>query len=307
VKAPRSNKRLRRWRPRSDWRVIERPELRIVREDLWTEVQARGARLKEVCGTQRREGLLNRAVSSRYLLSGFMRCGCCGANLVIVSGRNGDRYPRYGCPQNFYRGTCPNDLKERQDWIEGRLLSELQDRVLKPEVIEFAIQEFGRQLRAALSNVSAELDHMREQKAKLEGELANLTAAVAERGHSNALLSAIAQREVQLQEITDKLLSAGKGSIEADLVEIRQFVTEHLCDVRSLLHEDVALARAELGKRVSRIMMKPDLHRRHYTAIGEWDLLGGYENSGRVRYIAGACNVLKIAACPFEIPLVSAA
>jgi DNA invertase Pin-like site-specific DNA recombinase len=226
VKAPGSNKRLRRWRPQSEWRVIERPDLRIISEELWTRVQARRARLKEVYGRQKREGLLNRAVSSRYLLSGFMRCGCCGANLVIVSGRNGDRYPRYGCPQNFYRGTCPNNLKERQDWIEDRLLSELQDQVLKPEVIEFAIQEFGRQLRTAVGNVSAELDRMREQKAKLEGELANLTAAVAEHGHSNALLSAIAEREVQVQEITDRLLSAGKGSIEADLMEIRRFVTE---------------------------------------------------------------------------------
>src|SRR5262249_8875569 len=71
--------------------------------------------------------------------------------------------------------------------------------------------------------------------------------------------------------------------------EIRRFVTEQLCNLRNLLYQDVALARTELGKHVSRITMKPDLERRHYTAIGEWDLLGGCENSGRVRMVAGAC------------------
>src|SRR5439155_5514498 len=120
---------------------------------MWARVQDRLAWVKHTYGTQKREGLLNRAVSSRYLLSGFMRCSCCGANLVIVSGRSGDRYPRYGCPQNFNRGTCSNSLRERQDWLEDRLLSELQERVLKPDVLNCAIHEFGRQLRSALDSL----------------------------------------------------------------------------------------------------------------------------------------------------------
>ena len=288
VKAPGSNKRLRRPRPQNEWRVIERPELRIISEDLWARAQERQAWLKQTYGTQKREGLLNRAASSRYLLSGFMRCSCCGANLVIVSGRNGDRYPRYGCPQNFYRGTCNNALKERQDTLENRLLSELQTQVLNPEAIDFALEEFGRQLRSALGNVSADLARMRQQKAKLEGEIANLTAAIAEAGHSKALLSAVAQREAQLEEITTRVLSVGKGSIEADLAEIRRFVTEQLADVRTLLQKDVAQARAELGKHITEITMEPDTTNGHYTASGEWNLLGGNPKNGCVRYVAGA-------------------
>jgi site-specific DNA recombinase len=125
IKAPGTNKRLRRARPRNEWRIRERPELRIVSGELWRSVQNRLAQVKQTYGNQSRQGLLTRAASSRYLLSGFLKCARCGANLTIVSGRSGDRYPRYGCPQNFYRGTCPNDLKERQDWLEDRLLSQL--------------------------------------------------------------------------------------------------------------------------------------------------------------------------------------
>ena len=95
---------------------------------------------------------MNRSASSRYLLSGFLRCGECGASIVIVSGRSGKRNPRYGCPQNFYRGACTNNLKERHDWLENRLLAELQEAVLKPEAIDYALAEFGRQLTDALAN-----------------------------------------------------------------------------------------------------------------------------------------------------------
>jgi site-specific DNA recombinase len=309
VKAPGSNKRLRRPRPQSEWRVMERPELRIVSEDLWTRVHQRQAWVKETYGTQKREGLLNRGVSSRYLLSGFMRCGLCGANLVIVSGRSGDRHPRYGCPQNFYRGTCANDLKERRDWLEDQLLSKIQNEVLNPKAIERAIDGFGRQLRAALGGLSEEMARMREQKAKLESEIANLTAAVAAAGHSPALLSALAEREGELQVITDRLLSEGKGSIEADLEEMRRLVIERVGDLRRLLsNKDVALARTELGKHVTPMTMEPDLVRRHYTAKGEWSLVGNREFSGRVGLVAGAgLGPSATPSAPFSFSLLHAA
>ena len=213
IKAPGTNKRLRRARPRNEWRIGDRPELRIVSAELWKSVQDRLAQVKQTYGNQSRQGLLTRAASSRYLLSGFLKCASCGANLTIVSGRSGDRYPRYGCPQNFYRGTCLNDLKERQDWLEDRLLSQLQSEVFKPEVIDYAVQEFGRQLEAALQNLSGETARMREQKEKLESELRRLTAPIAERGHSSFLLAAIAEREDKLREITDRLLSGGVGPV----------------------------------------------------------------------------------------------
>ena len=75
-----------------------------------------------------------------------------GANLVIVTGRTKGAHPKYGCPQNFYRGACANSLKERSDWLEDRLLSELQQAVMRPEVVDYAIGEFERQLQASLAD-----------------------------------------------------------------------------------------------------------------------------------------------------------
>lgn len=65
-----------------------------------------------------------------------MKCGLCGANLIIVTGYiSYGHYPRYGCSQHFNCVTCPNSVTVRKDWIEEQLLDELQNKVLQPDAI----------------------------------------------------------------------------------------------------------------------------------------------------------------------------
>jgi hypothetical protein len=104
IKKPNTNTRVRRPRPISEWRINERPELRIVEESLWDRVQQRLAWIAEKYNYANQPGLLHRAVTSPMLLTGFIKCGICGANLTIVNGRSKGRHPRYGCPQNYNRG-----------------------------------------------------------------------------------------------------------------------------------------------------------------------------------------------------------
>ena len=108
----------------------------------------------------------------------------------------------------------------------------------------------------------------------------------------------MAERERELRQITDSLLAEGPGSVEAELSEIRQFVTTRLADIRTLLAKDVPLARIELAKHIKEIRMNPTEREaeRFYVADGEWNLLGGFPGTGptrqpsdwRVRMVAGA-------------------
>ena len=72
----------------------------------------------------------------------------------------------YGCPQHFYRSTCSNDLKVRQEWLEQQLLSDLQQAILLPEAIDYALEEFQLQLDSVL--VSAGQDQERKKGRKNE-------------------------------------------------------------------------------------------------------------------------------------------
>jgi hypothetical protein len=155
-----------------------------------------------------RKGLYHRAESSPHLLTGFLKCGSCGANLVIVTGRGKEGHHRYGCPQNFYRGACPNKLKERADWLEDRLFSELQRAVLRPDVVDYALQEFERQLTSALSELSGQLGRMYQRREQIQGELRRLIETAAACGHSATLVEAINSREQELSEITQRLFTS---------------------------------------------------------------------------------------------------
>jgi len=239
VKSPGTNKRISRPRPRSEWRVIERPELRIVSDELWERVQARLAWTKRIYGQQTRNGLLNRAASSQYLLSGIVKCAVCGGNLVITSGRSRRGHRRYGCSHHFYRGTCTNGLQIRKDWLEAKLLAGLQHAVLQPDAVRYAVEEFCRQLKEAEGNLSREVEHAIEQKRKVQAELSRLVTAVADSGHSTFLIEAIAQREQELRILDERLIACGPGLQQVQPSDVTDFVKNRLATVCALINTDV--------------------------------------------------------------------
>ena len=268
VKQPGTNKRLRRSRPKSDWRVLRDESVRIIDQQLWERVQGHLAEVREEYG----HSGLRRGANTSYLLTGFLRCGTCGANMVIVTGRGKQGHRSYGCPQNFYRGACKNNLKERQDRLETELFAGLQTAVLKSDAIDYALTEFQQQLGRALSTMQDDLCRARDRRGQLEKELANLTSAIAATGHSTSIAEAIGERERELRAITLQLLGNEQQAVTPKLDELRQFVTERLMNIRTLLNCDVERARAELTKHVTGITLQPQ--QGHYVALGEWNLLG---------------------------------
>jgi site-specific DNA recombinase len=193
IKVPGTNKRVSRPRPKDEWQVIDRPELRIISAELWQLVEVRQSRMQTLYGG--RQGLLNRSASSGHLQTGFVKCGLCGGNLVIVTGRK-RRHAMYGCPQHWYRGACPNGLRLRQSELEPQLLSQLQKAVLQPEVIHYMLEQFEHQVKTAKIGRSKDEEQARRRKTELEGQLKRLASAVAEGGHSDSLLAAIGEREL---------------------------------------------------------------------------------------------------------------
>jgi hypothetical protein len=271
------------------------PELCIIDHPLWNRVQSRLAVVGEKYHYQGRPGLAHRAFTSPNLLTGFLKCGVCGHNLTVVTGRAKEGQGRYGCPINFKRGACSNDLKQRAEEIEVCLFSQLQEAVLRPEAIDYAIQEFERQLRSSLDGLNDRIARMRQRSADLQHEIGNLAATAAQCGPTPALVREINVRQQELDDITRQILSAEPDSITAEIGRIRKFVTGQLGDIRTLLTDDVQKAKALLEKHVRDIRMVPQGERKngYYIAEGAWNLLGGYgeepakEPEKRIRLVAG--------------------
>src|SRR5260370_14709564 len=149
---------------------------------------------------------------------------CADKGTSIGTGGGTHIHKKYVCANYFNRGTCGNDLYIRRDILEERLLGRLQRELLRPEVIDYTVAEFGRQLRAALSSMSNDLAVLPRQKEQLAAHIDPFAEAIARGGPLDALVQQIAVREKELKAITNRMLSASSASIEGQLRELRQFV-----------------------------------------------------------------------------------
>ena len=115
-------------KPRDQWRIVDRPDLRIVSDELWARVQARRTAIRRTLppGRTLMRGR-HAALYSRHLLSGFMRCGLCDGPVVVVTGGHGS--PRYGCRRSWREGAhvCANRLTVRATVADAHLLAALKD------------------------------------------------------------------------------------------------------------------------------------------------------------------------------------
>jgi ABC-type transporter Mla subunit MlaD len=147
--------------------------------------------------------------------------------------------------------------------------------------MDYAVTEFGRQLRAALSGISGDLGALRKRQEQLEREIKRFADAIACGGTLDALVQQIATRERELKGITNKLLSSNSDSLEARLSEMRQFVKSGIADLRTMLNREPALAKRELHNHLSEIRMTPAQGKEdwHYVADGSWSLLGTGPNT----------------------------
>ena len=272
---PRTGRKVRRPSDPAEVRTLQIPEQRIVSDELWNKVAERIAQVKQVYGDAGRRGglLCGRSATSPYLFSGLLKCGTCGARITLVAGRGKNhRQAQYGCPRNADRGTCRNALRVGREDLERQLLAHIQEEVLRPEVITYALDRFEQELKKALRSASADLARMQEQKARIERRLGNYMRVIGDGHHSTAVMAEVAQCERELAEISNRLLSGRQNSIAQQMRDIRDFALGRLADVRALLGADAIRSKAEIAKHVQTITLQPEGPL--YRASGSWDLLG---------------------------------
>jgi site-specific DNA recombinase len=262
VKAPGTNRRVARPRPRSEWHVMEVPELRIISDELWNRVQTRQKALHERYAAGGAKPV-SRGAYSPYLLSGFIMCGSCGAKMIIVSGGKG-RVARYGCPQAFNRSACPNRLSTPHDQLETMFFEKLQRALLAPCVLTYLVDALMR----AQQKKDGSRDGVKRSR-ELRMETDRLVAAIASVGHSDALLKSLKEKEEELLRLHTE--HAEQKTLTRD--EITSAVAERLQSIPALLAKNPQAAKAKLAQHVDSITLIPQSEG-HYIAEGEWDPLG---------------------------------
>jgi DNA invertase Pin-like site-specific DNA recombinase len=200
VKDPTTGRRLPRVNPESEWIIEEVPSLRIVDDDLWRAV---AERLGEIEGSERvRKVRASRFWERRrpgHLLTGLVRCGCCGGIVASV----GMDY--LACHAARKMGTCSNKRGVRRQVLEDFVLDTLKDHLMAPELVKEFIAEFTAE--ANRQRHVAELLHDRKRR-----ELTDISKRY------DGLIDAIADG-LRTPGLKSKLeeLEQGRAALEAEL------------------------------------------------------------------------------------------
>jgi site-specific DNA recombinase len=137
IKDPETGKRVSRLNEPDRWVVKELPEFRIVDQELWDRVKARQAAMR--CDT--RPDVRIRPCDRRrprYLLSGLVVCGVCGARYTKISA------DLFGCAAARNKGAaaCDNLRNVRRDRLEATVLDGLRHHLMDPELFRDFCAEF---------------------------------------------------------------------------------------------------------------------------------------------------------------------
>jgi hypothetical protein len=167
---------------------------------------------------------------------------------------------------------CTNSLLVPQPRLDDQLLAGLQATVLNPEVVDYALKSFERQLLLEQDKHGVESGALEKRIEDLRRKIRSVTSAIAEGGAFKSLLEQIDIFQRDIQQTEALLQRAKPDNARIRIQSARRFVESELGDLRKLLNEEPRLARAGLAKRLEKIVLTPDGNK--YIASGNWNLLG---------------------------------
>jgi site-specific DNA recombinase len=163
------------------WEIVEVTQLRIIEDDLWNAVKLRQRDASFEIRRDDNGNALNRAHRRKFLLSGLLKCGCCGGGFTIVA------QDRYGCATRRAKGTCDNSATVSRQEIEARVLEGLKERLMAPELVREFIRAFQEEANRAAAELEQQFRADRLQVEVVERKIAAIVAAI-EEGHYSRVL-----------------------------------------------------------------------------------------------------------------------
>ncbi|MFM9938677.1 MAG: recombinase family protein, partial [Hyphomicrobiaceae bacterium] len=222
MKHPTTGKRQSRLNPPEEWIIKDVPDMRIVQQELWDKVKARQlATAKDTRPDKAKSGDTARPAfweqqRPRYLLSGLMKCGCCGANYTKYGAS------RFGCAGARDRGTCTNKLTIRGEELEASILAGLQLRLMEPARFEQFAKTFVAETNRQRMAVTADKAGKQAALTRVERQIKRLVDAIVDGADAMPLNAKL------------KDLDADKSRLVVEL--------EAAPDEKPLLHPALAIA-----------------------------------------------------------------
>lgn len=206
-KDPDTGKRIPRLNPPSEWRIADRPELRIISDDLWQRVQAIKA--------DHKDQPLNQTHRPKHILSGIVKCGCCGGGYTNYSAG------RMKCSRAREAGptVCTNQHTIYPAQIEARILTALEEKLLSETAFGYFVKTY-RAERARLR--ASELGQRGAQEKELknaEAKIRRIIAAIGDGTDNQSMRAELMDLDSRAGRLRAELAQSG-ASARANVIEL---------------------------------------------------------------------------------------
>ncbi|MBK5944883.1 hypothetical protein CCR83_00080 [Rhodobacter veldkampii DSM 11550] len=258
IKDPDSGKRQARMNPASDWITEEVPHLRIIDDALWTRVKQRQGAIREDILTERAEDpgapKIERGHRPRYLLSGLLTCGCCGAGYIMISDT------RYGCSAARNRGTCTNKKTIARRDVETRVLNGLQSRLMHPDLIREYITTWQLEMQAERRETLAARGEQERRLAKVLRDIENIVTAITEGMFHPSMKAKMDALEAERADLETKLTAMPEPEPVAIHPGLAQTYGRKVADLAAALNDPEARPEAAelLRGLIESVTLTPD-------------------------------------------------
>jgi site-specific DNA recombinase len=197
---------------------------------------------------------------SKYLLSGLMKCGKCGANFIMRDTR------AYACSSNTNGGRhlCDNEIRVNRGIAESAILENIKNQLLGDDAIQYITGQFQK----ALLDIENQPDDSVPLKNKLriiEAKLAKLADTIETVGVRDTLadrLNILEQEKAETKMALERVpapVTFLPDVLPALIQRWRELVIsiESLAENPEATREDIEAARANLHALLGTVTLRP--------------------------------------------------
>ena len=258
-KDPRTGRRRRFTKPKSEWITIVDESLRIIPQNLWEAVRQRRTEVsKSWPGGKGKHGFSSKQKSceSRFpshLFSGMMTCGSCGSAITQLSGNNGGYL---GCLASR-KGTCTNNIKVRRNLAEKLILDEVNKQIANPDNFSRVLRKVEDEVAKSYADVP-EIIRQKERELTAENRrLANFVEFIAEGRGNQTIAKALEETEKKVQTLETEINGLRRTHDKVFQTPPKEWIEEKLSKLEELLKQNTGQSAMALRKLLGPITFEP--------------------------------------------------
>ena len=174
---------------------MDAPELRIVDDELWNRIKARQQEVRTKMARDESGQALNRAHRAKHLLSALIFCDECGSPFAMRDAEH------YGCSNFRSKETCSHSDRIRRADLEKTVGDAIRHEWLNEATLQQMRAELIAEREKALGSSDGDKARLKAAISRVESQSARIASAIAEPGHSQALLAKLAELEAEAKRL----------------------------------------------------------------------------------------------------------